>query len=245
MSLTDDVFSSNLPSEVLNPSPEPASGWIAAANWDNESPNRVTLFETTWIVPKPPKTQSGQTQSGQLVNLFNSLQHHDEDGNWDYILQPVLQWGQNRGGGGNFWSIGCWYASSRVNNYTVSTGFVQVNEGDVLLGRLQLIEQSQQNPARFNYLCEFVDPATSKPLVSLTVQNIPELTRCSAALEAYNIENDDYYPNEDKISFANIKLQLGDNDPGSEFSWTKGGKLPSQVTIISKSEVQIFYPKGE
>jgi hypothetical protein len=56
------------------------NGWIAYAYWSNTSGHTITTFSTTWTVPPPP-----ETQSGQLLYLFNGIQ------NSTMIYQPVLR----------------------------------------------------------------------------------------------------------------------------------------------------------
>src|SRR5271165_906917 len=45
------------------------SGWITYASWTNNTGDPIKSFQTTWAVPPPPQTQSGQT-----IFLFNGIQ---------------------------------------------------------------------------------------------------------------------------------------------------------------------------
>jgi len=77
-----------------------SNGWIVYTDWTKPAGRFIKRFATTWIVPPPPLKKSGQK-----VYLFNGIQSPD-----NMILQPVLQWGNSAVGGGDFWSVSCWYA---------------------------------------------------------------------------------------------------------------------------------------
>ena len=109
--------------------PELGSGWITYASWTRPAGQHVTLFRTTWVVPPPPATQSGQT-----VFLFNGIQ------NSSMIYQPVLQWGSSAAGGGNYWAVACWYADGQTGHSFYST-LVRVNPGQVLVGAMAMTGQ--------------------------------------------------------------------------------------------------------
>jgi hypothetical protein len=84
--------------------PALGSGWIAYTYWNNGTGNSITSFETTWEVPPPPASDSGQ-----LIYLFNGIQNYGSNYG---ILQPVLQWGTSPAGGGPYWAVASWYVTS-------------------------------------------------------------------------------------------------------------------------------------
>jgi hypothetical protein len=145
------------------------SGWITYASWANTTGKPISLFSTSWVVPPPPATQSGQT-----IFIFSSL----TDSTQDDIVQPVLQWGVGALGGSNNWGVANWYVDSYGNAYYSS--LVQVNEGDLLVGRIAL--RSQAGPS-FSYVAEFDGIAGT----ALSVPNVSELTVATETLEAYQI----------------------------------------------------------
>lgn len=150
----------------------PGSGsnpnWITYSYWQNENTDvPISSFRTTWIVPPPPSTLSGQT-----IYLFNGLMTKGGD----LILQPVLQWGPSRLGGGNYWVIACWHVSREDACYSA---FVKVNPGDTLVG---VMTQTSQGGPFFNCNCIF----EGIPDTNLTIQNVQEFTYCVETLEAYN-----------------------------------------------------------
>ena len=121
--------------------PALGSGYITYAAWTNGTGRAISSFSTTWTVPPPPRTQSGQ-----LLYLFNGL----EDSPVTHILQPVLQWGVSPNGGGNSWAVASWWVDN--SNNATKTPLVQVNPGDILVGVMTLLSQSGGS---FSYSCEF------------------------------------------------------------------------------------------
>src|SRR5471032_2616763 len=114
-----------MPENVFVPewiTPSLGSGWISYAYWSNNSGQPISSFRTTWVVPPEPATQSGQT-----VFLFNGIQ------NATMIYQPVLQWGPSAAGGGQKWSVACWYADSQTGHSYYSS-LVDVAAGAALTG---------------------------------------------------------------------------------------------------------------
>src|SRR5258708_19134821 len=105
------------------PIPDIGSGWVTYAWWLNNSGSPISQLSTQWIVPPPPTTQSNQT-----VFLFNAL----EDAQNNDLVQPVLQWGVSRAGGGLYWAIGNWYIDT--TGHASFSKLVQVQPGDVLTG---------------------------------------------------------------------------------------------------------------
>jgi hypothetical protein len=79
----------------------------------------------TWQVPLAPRQYTNQT-----VFLFNGAEPSDGSA----IIQPVLQYGTSRAGGGNFWSMAAWYLASSGNVF-FST-LQRVNVGDTIQGSM-------------------------------------------------------------------------------------------------------------
>ena len=153
------------------------AGWIAYAEWRNDSGSPVSLFRATWTVPPAPLTQSGQS-----VMYFNGIQSDT------YILQPVLQWGETALGGGNYWAVASWLAARPHVVAHRSPQLVPVQTGQVLEGVISLVDGTSPGP--YSYNCQFVGLGGT----SLDVQGIDELTVCVATLEAYQITAGSDYP---------------------------------------------------
>jgi hypothetical protein len=203
------------------------TGWITYAWWRNTTGNPISSFATTWEVPAPPRTQSGQ-----LIYLFNGIQ------NATMIYQPVLQWGSNGAFGGNYWCVASWYADGQTGQATHSTP-VQVNPGQVLIG---VITQTGTTGAQFNYTCEFQGIAGSQ----LPITNVQELTWCAETLEAYNLTKCSDYPNADLTAFESIDIRTGGTRPA--VVWTPETPVVDcgQHTVVASDanpggEVDLYY----
>jgi len=206
------------------------SGWIAYADWTNNTGTPVSLFATTWTVPPVPNTRSGQT-----IFLFNGIQ------NSTMIYQPVLQWGASAAGGGDFWSVASWYADGQGGAAHYST-LVRVNPGDVLVGIMTLTGQSPQG---FSYNSQFQGIANT----GLAIQNVQELIWCIETLEAYHITKATDYPATTVTAFRSIELQVNTAPPTDPaMNWTAVDSVTDtgQHAIVvsnanSGGEVDIYY----
>jgi hypothetical protein len=167
--------------------PALGSGWICYASW-TENAQPVSLFTTTWTVPPPPATQSGQT-----IFLFNGIQ------NESMIYQPVLQWGPSAAGGGSFWAVASWYADGQGGQSFYSS-LVPVTPGQVLVGVMTETGQSAQG---FSYNCQFTGIANT----SLPIQNVEQLTWCVQTLECYNVQACSDYPATSKTAMREIEIK--------------------------------------
>jgi hypothetical protein len=181
-----------------------ASGWIADAFWNNGTGSSITSFTTTWAVPQPPATSSGQ-----LIYLFNGIQNY---GNNYGILQPVLQWGASPAGGGPYWAVSNWYVTS--GGQAFFTPLVEVSPGDVLTGVMTLTGQSAGG---FDYDSQFVGIGTT-----LSIQNIAELLWSNETLEAYGITQCSDYP-PGGVAFTDIGIQTAAGYPS--ISWTAENRV--------------------
>lgn len=177
------------------------SGWIAYAAWNNGTGRTITSFETTWDVPPPPATISGQT-----IFLFSGIQNYGANYG---ILQPVLQWGGSAAGGGGFWTIASWYVTSGGQAY--HTDPIRVEPGARLVGLMAL---TARNGASFSYSCEFVGIDGTK----LPVIGTAELLWCNETLEAYAVKKCTDYPSAERTTFSAISIRTGATSP--VLSWT-------------------------
>lgn len=180
------------------------SGWIADAFWNNGTGNSITSFTTTWVVPQPPATNSGQ-----LIYLFNGIQNYGANYG---ILQPVLQWGDSPAGGGPFWAVANWYVTS--GGQAFHTPIVQVAPGDQLTGVMTLTGQSGSS---FSYDSEFVGIGTT-----LSIQNIAELLWANETLEAYGITQCSDYP-PGGVAYTGIGIQTSGGTP--TLNWTAENRV--------------------
>jgi len=199
-------------------------GWVTWSMWVNASATAITSFETSWVVPPAPSSDSGQ-----LIYLFNAL----EDQAGDDIVQPVLQWGVSGAGGGSYWGVASWYVDS--SQHAFCTPLVQVNAGDQLTGVLTFDGA--------NYKSEFEGIAGT----SLIAQGLTQLVQAYETLEVYGLTKSTDYPSAPVTKMTAIYLQLGGNP--AALNWS-ANVMPNpafgeHATIASNSnpggEVDLFY----
>jgi hypothetical protein len=202
MGMTSAVISdasSAQPAEV-NPGNDTAGGWVAWAEWSNNTGTAITSVATTWVVPPPP-SQAGS----RLIYLFNAL----ENPAGDEILQPVLQWGTSGAGGGNFWSVASWHVDAKGHAYC--TPSIPVSPGDVLVGLMTQVAVFTDGTR--NYRCEFQGLQGT----SLMALGMVEFTLATQTLEAYGVAALAEYPAAASTVMGQIDLRL--NGAAAPLRW--------------------------
>jgi hypothetical protein len=99
------------------------NGWTETAYW--VAPGDVGTLYSALRVPNEP-----QTKGGELIFLFSAL----EDGNWENIVQPVIQFGPNGGYGGNYWGYASWYGGKYWHGHYYMSPYKRVNPGTIVYG---------------------------------------------------------------------------------------------------------------
>ena len=195
--------------------PSLGSGWITDGSWTNSTGNPLTYFSTNWIVPSNPTGSDGQT-----LFLFNGLQ--DGTTSTSHILQPVLQWGTSAAGGGNYWSVGNWYAGCATCT-ALYTSLSTVSAGTNLQGVMQ---QTAQSGSNYSYSSSFVG------YNSLSVSNVPQLYDVYETMEAYGMQQSSDYPADLKVNMSSISIKSGTADLIP--SWTADNYITDigQHTIV-------------
>ena len=213
----------------LRPDLQPAlaSGWIAYAQWFNNTANPVSLFSTTWVVPVGPPEDDGQ-----VIFLFNGIQ------NGTMIYQPVLQWGVSLAGGENHWTVASWYADG-PGGPAFHTDLVPVAAGQTLIGLMQL---TGSGPFGFSYTCEF----QGIPNTKLPITNVNELRDCVQTLEAYGVQQCSDYPDSLRTVFSAINIRTGLVAPALNWIPVNGATDCKQKAIVVSNqnpggEVDVYY----
>jgi hypothetical protein len=107
--------------------PRSPAGWIDSATFTPSEP--LKSMSVKFTVPDPPSSGTGS-----LIYLFPGAQ----DAWGSTILQPVLQWGNNRCFGGEFWTIASWHFTSEGHSKH-SAPCYPVNPGETIVGTVQMI----------------------------------------------------------------------------------------------------------
>lgn len=100
------------------------NGWMITTWWN--SPTWLRRLYVDYAVPTAPSV------NGALDYFFSSFQSSDPG----VIIQPVLAYGANPAGGGNYWTITSWYVwNNNGNSYHGSA--VRVSPGDTIWGAME------------------------------------------------------------------------------------------------------------
>jgi hypothetical protein len=161
--------------------------WIAYAGWRNDSPVPVKRFTASVVVPPAPQKKN------QVIYIFIGMENQQR------ILQPVLQWGTSKMGGGQFWSIGTVLAGTQSEQPYYLHDMVPVLAGERLTA---VIELTQRTASGCSYNCFFA----GKNVTLLPISAIPELKISWATMESYRVENRNEYPPSASVVFTDINV---------------------------------------
>ena len=213
------------------------TGWVTFATAPVSTATPITSLVTTWTVPPPPRTQSGQ-----IIYLFNAFQVNIASSNpalaGIHILQPVLQWGTSPDGGGNNWAIASWLVGG-PNQPVGKTPLINVNPGTILTGVISLVSQSG---GFLNYSCQFQGFPGS--LLNLQTPTAPYVV--AETLECYGLQQATDFPNTGVTAMTGISVQTGASSPA--LTWTPANSTTDsgQYTVVANSSnpggaVDLFY----
>ncbi len=143
----------------------------------------------TWIVPPAPAVGGG------LIYLFNGMEPSSQ--NW--IIQPVLQYGNNGYFGGNYWVISSWMVGP--NNYAFYSPAERVYSGDTIYGTTYITSDSAGTLHWEVYAQD--DKTGAYTWITVWTSGLHWTWGYSAVLEAYNISSCGQFPNFNPTTFAN------------------------------------------
>jgi len=183
--------------------PGTGNGWVEAAQWDTalKSPDNIDYLYGYWTVPAAPKT------SGALVYFFNGVEPNG--GGW--IIQPVLQYGDNGAFGGDYWVFASWLVHSNTD-YFVSSTVLSVNPGDKVNGSLW---ETSISGGTLGYDIAATDNTTNQSsLLSLTATGYQRIWAYAGVLEAYNVTSCSEFPGGSSGSLEFTKTHVYHGYPG-------------------------------
>jgi hypothetical protein len=165
-------------------------GWIEDAERTN--PKGIKSMTATWVVPPAPVGRHGQT-----VFFFPAL----EPTSGAKIVQPVLQWGTSKAGGGAYWGISSWTGPINGNYYTSTLR--QTSAGHKIIGSMQGSSCSGDVCGAWTVT---TDDATA--CISTTLKTTGNGAVFNwvfgGVLEAYNITGCPDYPNNTSTTFTSV-----------------------------------------
>lgn len=211
------------------PIPGLGSAWVTGASWQNPSGATISQIDTTWTVPPDPAIPN----AGQTIFLFNGLQNLAGSN----LLQPVLQWGTSKAGGGQYWTISNWYIDD--SGHVCYSDCLQVLSGQVITGIVSLGQES-------NGLCTYTVGFDGYPDLDLSVSNVTPSAVAVEVLEAYQMGNINEYPDAPSTVMSSIFIAAEGNAPHLNWNTQNDhGGFGEHTTIVSSAnpngELEIFY----
>ena len=178
------------------------NGWVEASQWEVslKSPDNIDELAGYMHVPPPPQN------SGALVYLFNGIE--PAGGNW--IIQPVLQWGDNGGFGGDYYVMASWLVGPTGSGIVLVSDPINVNVGDWIVG---VTEQNGVTDTTLSYDTNAEDnatnPATSSVLKVTVSTSLHWVWGYAGVLEAYNVTSCSQFPSNNVSDFYQTKIAHG------------------------------------
>jgi hypothetical protein len=166
---------------IADPGPT-GNGWVEDSQWllSLKSGDNIDFLGGSWSVPSIPETY------GALIYLFNGIQ--PSNGSW--IMQPVLQFGDNGNFGGDYWVLASWLVHSNTDYYVSSP--VGVNPGDVIIGQTYQTGVSGNNLYYLIYANDVSNGQDST--LSVKTWGLQWSQAFAGVLEAYNVTSCSEYP---------------------------------------------------
>jgi hypothetical protein len=174
--------------------PGTGNGWVEAAQTDLplSGSDNIDFMAGTWTVPSNPSANGG------LIYLFNGLEPATE--NW--ILQPVLQWGNNGLFGGNNWVIASWMVGP--NNYAFHSPAETVYAGHSIFGYTEITGTSGST---LDWRVQAQDTTSGAySWITATTSGLHWTWGFAGVLEAYYITSCSEFPSSGHTTFSNSAI---------------------------------------
>lgn len=175
----------------------PGNGWVEASQWNPTlgSNDNIDFMAGNWAVPLPPKT------NGAVIFLWNGIE--PTDGN--AVLQPVLQYGVSRAGGGNFWAMASWLVGP--GSFVFHSPLVAVSTGDLLYGSTK---QTGVSGSTLDWTVEVRDVTENTfSLIKTHTSGLHWVWAFAGVLEVYNLTSCSEYPASGEVEFAHNVVDHG------------------------------------
>jgi hypothetical protein len=177
---------------------EPATqgGWVEASQWNVSlsQTDNIDFVAGYWTVPPPPALNGG------LIYLFNGI----GPSNFQWILQPVLQYGKGYAGGGNYWAIASWLANTSGGYHS---SLQPVSPGHLIFGATQITSTSGNT---LNWQVKAEDTTTGvSSVLNVSTTGYHWAWAYAAVLEAYYITSCSQLPSNGSDSFTASSVDHG------------------------------------
>jgi hypothetical protein len=171
-------------------------------------------------------------ENGGLIYLWNGI----EDSSEDWVLQPVLQYGENPlSMGGNYWVIASWLLG---NNYVFHSGAEKVNPGDDIFGYTEITGTTGSTLDWKVNASDLTSGAYS--WITATSSGLHWTWAFGGVLEAYNVTSCSQFPSGGQAVFNDYGPYHGFPNYsgisplgwyGKQYDWTEGPNCGFKVGL--------------
>jgi hypothetical protein len=233
----DSCAEASIPTRHLVQDPGTGNGWVEASQWDVslKSLDNIDYLYGYWTVPSIPKTY------GALIFIFNGIE--PSGGAW--IMQPVLQYGDNGAFGGNYWVLASWLVHSNTDYFVSSP--IGVNPGDTIAGA---VWQTSISGGTLGYDIAGTDRTTNQSsILSLTATGYHWVWAYAGVLESYNVTSCSEFPGGSSGHDAFVKTHVYHGYPYLDYLTPKfysaeynygGPSCNFKVTVSGSSSTLYF-----
>lgn len=213
----DTCAEASIPTRHLVQEPGTGNGWVEASQWNTslKSGDNIDYLYGYWTVPSIPKTY------GALIFIFNGIE--PSGGAW--IMQPVLQYGDNGAFGGNYWVLASWLVHSNTDYFVSSP--IGVNPGDTIAGAQW---QTSVSGSTLDYDVAATDQTTNQATdLSLWATGYHWVWAYAGVLESYNVTSCSEFPGAAADPIISLK-PMSIMDTPSWISLPQSSTVPNIIT---------------
>jgi len=168
--------------------PGTGNGWVEASQWELSlaATDNIDWVSGFWHVPTFP------AEGGALIYLFNGIE--PSGGGW--ILQPVLQYGNNGAFGGDYFVVASWFVGPKGSGIAVVSTPQPASPGHLIFGITQQTGVSGVFPnTTLTYLVDGYNENTGQPsAINVNTTGLHWVSAYAGVLEAYNVTSCSQYP---------------------------------------------------
>jgi len=201
----------------LTPCPDgTANGWVEAAAWNVSlaSTDNIDYLSGAWIVPAGPCPVIASditpncagaipnTEDHAVIYLFNGI----EPSTQTWILQPVLQYGDNGLFGGDYWALASWIVGPDFAFY----GRPQtVYTGDSITGTVQMLGVNTNNGTLYWQVTATDTSTSATSMIEGSTAGLHWTWAYAGVLEVYDLTSCEEYPSSHHTVFSNTVVDHG------------------------------------
>jgi len=190
------------------------NGWVEASQWEVPlgGSDNIDWMSGYFQVPSFP------AENGSLIYLFNGIQ--PTGGNW--ILQPVIQYGDNGAFGGDYFVVASWLVGPKGSGIVYVSTPQPASPSDVIFGITEQTGVSGAPPNQTDsYFVDGYNENTGQPsALNVNVSGLHWVWAFAGVLEAYNVTSCSQYPGWGLNHFATTQVAHG--YPAFKYEKTEG-----------------------